>query len=91
LGIEVDRLGETIQRACGAGESIKPRVERSGTLGKVIEFGEARGTGDSRPLCLDGLPPASRAGIRTEIDPRVPLAKPRFTLGFMLSPAPQAG
>jgi hypothetical protein len=28
-------IEESVQRACGAGESIKPRVERSGTLGNI--------------------------------------------------------
>ena len=89
--METEELTRIIHRACGAGDSIKPRVERSGTLGNVIEFGKARGTGDSRQVCLVALPPASRAFIPIEIDPRVSLAKPSFTLGFMLSPASQAG
>ena len=41
----MEPLGGIIQRACGAGESIKPRVERSGTVGKVIEFAKARAIG----------------------------------------------
>ena len=55
------RLGENAQRACGAGGSVKPRVERSGTLGSAVGFAKARGTGDSRSVHRGDLPPASRA------------------------------
>jgi hypothetical protein len=84
------RLGRVIQQACGAGGSIKPRVERRGTLCKAFEFREARGTGGSGWVWLNAQRTVSRACLLIEIDPRVALAKPRFTLGFMLSPAPQA-
>src|SRR6266540_4914267 len=57
----MDWLGGIIKRACGAGGSIKPRVKRSGTLGNVIEFCKARGTGDGRLICARVLPPAPRA------------------------------
>src|SRR6185436_3045331 len=55
------RLGENTQQACGAGGSVKPRVERSGTLGSAVGFAKARGTGDSRSVHRGDLPPASRA------------------------------
>src|ERR1700730_12356107 len=60
--IEMDRSDQNTQRACGAGGSIKPRVERSGTLGRAVIFLRARETGDSRSIHLSTLPPATRAG-----------------------------
>ena len=54
-------FGWGTQRACGAGGSIKPRVERSGTLGMAVMFLRARETGDSRSIHLSTLPPATRA------------------------------
>src|SRR6266851_8167804 len=57
----MDRSGKR-QAACGAGGSVKPRVERSGTLGNAVGFGKARGTGDSRSVHRRALPPAARAG-----------------------------
>jgi multidrug efflux system outer membrane protein len=56
------RLSQTHERASGAAGSIKPRVERSGTLGKVARSCKARKTGDSRSVHLNALPPAPRAG-----------------------------
>jgi len=86
-----------------AGVSIEPRVERgfaSETLGsrtqKMIEAREA-GDSESEPTSMlvevDRLSVArSRAYINLfDRDPRVPLAEPRYTLGFMLSPASRAG
>src|SRR6266550_743470 len=56
------RSDQRHERACGAGGSIKPRVERSGTLGKVATSCKARKTGDSRSVHRNVLPPAPRAG-----------------------------
>jgi hypothetical protein len=79
------RLGFPIQRVCGADESIKPRVERSGTLGSSSRRFKARETG-GRSWFVYKLPPASGLVIINTGLPRVPL---RSTLGFMLSSAPQ--
>jgi hypothetical protein len=70
-----------------AGESIKPRVKRSGTLGKGAEILQSPWNERQRCVSLRTLPPATRAGQSLTHVPRVPL---RFTLGFMLAPAPQA-
>jgi outer membrane protein, multidrug efflux system len=54
---------ERISRRAGeAGGSIKPRVERSGTLGRTFVFLRARETGDSRSDHPNLLPPATQAG-----------------------------
>jgi len=79
--------------ACGAGVSIKPRVERgfaSGTLGQrgLEEFQPAKRATARDPAASIARFAGSQFLLTT--DPRVPLAKPRSTLGFMLTPAPQA-
>ena len=87
-----------------AGDSIKPRVERgfaSATLGsrtqKMIEAREAGGSQREPKRMLvevlsESIAVARFAGCNHLFvrDPRVTLAKPRFTLGSMLSPAPRA-
>jgi len=70
------RPGENIQRARGAGGSIKPRVERSGTLGNEVRCRKARETGDSRLMRARVLSPAPRA---------LPIHLPSFP-GFRFAP-----
>jgi len=81
-----------ILAACEAGESIKPRVKRgfaSDTLGPIVNKAQAREAG--RQLIQFTHSVARFAGLQhlIALDPRVSLAKPRFTLGYMLSPASQ--
>ncbi len=83
---------------CGAGASIKPRVERSGTWVRRDPKNQAHEVGGRRqysvklmrnPFLANALSPASRAlYLLCYADPRVSL---RFTLGFMLMPASRAG
>src|SRR3989442_6242201 len=61
----MDRLSQILQRACGAGGGIKPRVERSGALGTVGQFCKAGETGDSRLVRLSALPATTRAELIT--------------------------
>lgn len=51
---------DNIQRAREAGGSVKPRVERSGTVGIAVHVCKARGTGGSRSIRTKGLAPAPR-------------------------------
>ena len=82
----------------------EPRVERgfaSGTLGsRTQKKNEAREAGGSQrepkrmlvEVLSESIAVARFAGCNHLFvwDPRVALAKPRFTLGFMLPPAPRA-
>jgi len=61
------------QRACGAGGSIKPRVQRSGTLGSNSISCPARVAGDRGVVSDRVLSPVPRARIDFWILPRVPL------------------
>jgi multidrug efflux system outer membrane protein len=70
------RLDQSTQRACGAGGSIKPRVERSGTLGRPVISLRARETGDSQSAHPSPLPPAARAGIIDHRFPELHFASP---------------
>jgi hypothetical protein len=72
---------------CGAAVSIKPGVKRSGTPGLSVEKARARDAGDSI-TSRKGYRPLRGLGLSLGHLPGVPL---RFTPGFMLSPAPQAG
>ena len=83
---------EFIAPACEAAESIKPGVERgfaSETPSqKIKKFQPAL-----RATARNHATSAARfAGSRflITIGPRVPLAKPRFTLGYILPPALRA-
>jgi hypothetical protein len=71
---------EAFNEPAVAGGSIKPRVERSGTLGSNAKSLQARETGDSGVVCR----PLRGLGNYETYKPRVPL---RSTLGFMLPPA----
>lgn len=57
----MSRPGQNTQLARGAGGSIKPGVERSGTPGSGGRCGKARETGDSRLIRPRVLSPAPRA------------------------------
>ena len=71
----------------------------SGTLGPTVQTNEAREAGGRRTVRLNidastivRAPCRQLRGLPAlfTIGPRVPLAKPRSTLGFMLTPASRA-
>src|SRR5258705_4018812 len=63
----------------------KAQGEAKRTLGRFKEINQSPWNGRQNPAGV--CRPRSRAGTRGHVPPRVSL---RFTLGFMLPPAPQA-